>query len=115
MATKSSDLRKKYGVNKAPIPATRAFVKPLDHFQDQGIDGKAWILFNEDEGTRVSVNTYNGNAGKGFRVQTHGIPADEKEIAILTKGYTEVKVSDCPVAEGTKAKAKSKKAEAVTA
>lgn len=99
MATKSADMRKKYGVSKTPIPATRAFVKDMDHFQDKGIDGKSWILINDNEGTRTSVNTYDGNAGKGFKAKAIPMPADEKGVHQMLKGYTEVDVATCPVAQ----------------
>jgi len=96
--SQSSEQRKQFGVSKAPIVATRAFAKELPHFSEKGIDGKCWILMNDEEGTRVSVNTYNGNAGKGFKAQPHPIPDDEKVLARLIRGYEEVLVGDCPVA-----------------
>lgn len=101
MSTQSSQDRKRFGVSKAPIPTTRAFVKDIEHFKNQTppIHAQAWILMDEREGTRVSVNTYDGNAGKGFVAQPHPIPADEKSLHQLTKGYTEVDPSTCPVAE----------------
>jgi len=101
MATESSLQRKKFGVSKAPIQATRAFVKTPDHVfgnADKPSDVKCWMLFNDQTGTRISVNTYNGNAGKGFVAKEHPIPTDTKEQAILTKGYDEVPVAQCPVA-----------------
>ena len=97
MSTKQSDTRKKYGVSKAPIPATKAFVKDMEHFQTQGIDGKSWILLNVKDGTRVSVNTYSGNAGKGFKAKPMPIP-EADALTKLTKGYAEVPVDGCPVA-----------------
>ena len=96
---KISELRKKFGVSKTPIKATRAFMKELPHFHSKGIDGKAWILLNDSSGTRVSVNTYDGNAGKGFRRQDLPIPPDEVGMSRLTKGYHKVSVKSCPVAE----------------
>jgi len=97
MATEESLKRRKYGKGKEPIAATRAFVKELPHFKEKGIDGKAWLLVNDNDGTRVSVNTYNGEAGKNFIVQRYSLP-EGKELRKLLKGYEEVDVTACPVA-----------------
>ena len=113
MATKSSDLRRMFGVSKALIPASRAFVKVMDHFQETiPGGGKAWILINDADGTRVSVNTYGADdhAGKSFRAQVHPLPSDEKELEALLKGYAVAKVTDCPVAELITAKKAAPKA-----
>ena len=95
---KVSDLRKKYGQDRVPIKATRVFVKDMEHFQTGGCDGKAWILIDDKAQTRVTVNTYNGNAGKGFKPQPKPLP-DEAELARFLKAYKEVPIASCPVAE----------------
>lgn len=98
MATKESDLRKQFGVSKAPIPTTRAFSKKMAHFEEKGIDNDAWMLLNDKDGTRVSVNVFRGRAGAGFKAQPKPIPTAEKDLARLLKGYTQRPVGECPVA-----------------
>ena len=95
--TESSKLREKFGVSKTAIKADRAFKKPLQHFQDMGVDGLAWILLDTAGGTRVNANTYNGNAGKNSNPKTFDIPTEEKAFNTMIKGYTEVPVSECPI------------------
>jgi hypothetical protein len=112
VATESSNLRKLYGLSKSPIKASRAFVKDMEHFKS--VNGRSWILVNDQDGTRVSINTYNDQAGKNYVPQVHPLPADDKAFEKLVKGYTEVAVADCPVAEAIKATkpAKATKAKA---
>ncbi len=112
MATKDSDLRKKYGQSKAPLPATKVFKKDMEHFKEKGIDASAWIIFDETRGVRVSANTYSGNAGKNFKANELPIPSEEKDVTKLTKDYTEVAVADCPIAEPAKKASKPKKSKA---
>jgi hypothetical protein len=111
--TESSELRATFGTTKAPIQADKAFKKPLQHFQDMGVDGIAWILLDTDAGIRISANIYNGKAGKNFQPKTFDIPED---IGPLTKNYDEVDPAECPitVAGAAKVAAEAATTEAAT-
>lgn len=89
--------RETFGVSKAPIPATRAWTKPLEYFQTQKIDGISWVLVNDNDKTVVYVNTYNGKAGRKFKAKK--LPLDETKLAKKVKTFSKIGVSQCPVAE----------------
>ena len=83
--------RKKYGVLKMPLKATRVLSRPLPHFQDQGINAHALLVIDDDEGTFCSANVYDGNLGKGYDPTeiTHPLPTagDEKWKIWAKRGY----------------------------
>jgi hypothetical protein len=92
-------LRQKFGVREAAIPAVKAFQKGMN-FDHPEIATASWILVRPD-GRRTHANTYNGGLGKGtdYEANTFPLPAaDTKEYRKIFKGYTEVKVTDCPIA-----------------
>ena len=90
--------RKLFGVSGQPIEATRVLEMTLEHFKTQGIDGKALIVINDVAGKFTSVNTYDGNAGKGYdsSEMTHPLPeaTSDKWKIWKKKGYVEGKVAD---------------------
>ena len=113
MATKESELRKRYGVSKEPIEATKVYKKTMDHLTNKSIDASAWLIFNENTGQRYSVNVYNGGAGKNAKFSPLPTPTG-KDFDKLVKGYEEAPVEDCPVAKKVKVD-KSKATETATA
>lgn len=102
-----SERRKKFGVNGGTIPATRVLVMDLEHFQKQGIDGKALIAINDREGTFTSANVYDGNLGKNYDAagMTHPLPdaKSDKWKEWTKKGYVAGNVSDFDVLEAIEA------------
>jgi hypothetical protein len=91
--------RTKFGVTGKPVRAIRAFRKDMD-FDHKDTKTESWILITP-ENTLVRANLYNGQAGKNFdpKTLTHPAPADTKELNRKLKGYTEVSVNLCPIAE----------------
>lgn len=91
-------LRQQFGVSGVAIVAAKAYVKPME-FDHPGVKAESWILVTPDQ-KLIRVNTYDGNAGRNFdpSTVTHAAPSDAKELKRKLKGYTEVPVTDCPVA-----------------
>ena len=102
MGSKSEN-RKKFGVGGGRIPATRVLVMDLEHFQKQGIDGKALIAINDVEGTFTSANVYDGNLGKNYDASgmTHPLPEakSDKWKEWTKKGYVAGSIADFDVLE----------------
>ena len=83
--------RKKYGVLKAPLRATRILSMPMEYFQGQGIDGHSLLVINDVAGTFTSANVYDGNLGKSYDPTeiTHPLPSkgDERWKEWSKRGY----------------------------
>lgn len=91
--------RQRFGVRGTPIPAVKAFKKSMD-FDHAHVTTASWILIRPD-GRRTHVNTYNGNLGRNvdYEESTHAFPTEAKQAKSVMKGYDEVPVAECPVAE----------------
>lgn len=98
------NLREKLGVTKSPIQATRVLVRDLDpgHFQNVD-DAKAIIAINDNDGTYVAANVYDGRLGKKYDPQhyRHPLPPekDPKWKTWKRKKYVEGNVEDFDVLE----------------
>lgn len=90
------ELRDRYGVNMAPVPATKAYKKPLEHFVNKGIEAFSWILVNDSDNTIVYANTYRGKVGDKWRPKIMKMGTDTLQKKL--RGYVEVPVTECPVA-----------------
>lgn len=93
--------RDKFGKNGQPIPATKVYKKQVDNFSDQKTQVVSWMLINDNTGTITFVNTYDGRAGRKFDVAAATRPigeVNEQEQKKRLKNYSEVEISDCPVA-----------------
>ncbi len=96
--------KKKYGKTMAPIPCTRAFVKPMG-FDHKEVKTQSFILINDNpspkfpQGSRTHVNLYDGGTGAGFDADqaTHAL-GDEKTIKKKLRDYKPCQITDCPVA-----------------
>lgn len=94
---KKSD-RVKFGVTGKPVVAKQVFMKAMEH--DSQKSTKSWILVTPDNRV-LRVNTYDGNAGKNFDPNGEGVShemPDQKTWNKKLKGYTEVAISECPIA-----------------
>jgi len=75
------ELREKFGVKmEAPI-GTRIMVRRLEHFHLRGIDAYAILLFNDNEGTFMAFNVYDGKLGVHFdpSALVHPIPQENSK------------------------------------
>jgi hypothetical protein len=93
----------------APIECTKAYKRVMG-FDHAKVDTASYILVNEKatklpngdtcSGTRTHVNLYDGNAGPGFDPDKTTYPlGTEKILSQKLKGYTEIPISQCPVAK----------------
>ena len=101
MGTKAEN-RKRYGVSGKPTQATRVLAKPMEH-DFNGKKGISMFIINDQTGTFVGANSYDGELGKNFTAegQTHTLPAasDEKWKIWRKRGYVEASVQDYPCLE----------------
>ena len=83
--------RKKFGMAKQPLVATRILSMPMEYFQNQGMDAHSLLVINDVAGTFTSANVYDGNLGKNYDPTeiTHPLPskADERWKEWAKRGY----------------------------
>ena len=85
---KKAEFRKRFGKAGGALVGTRMLSKPMEHFQDQGINAHSVILINDDNGTFTQANVYDGNLGKNYSPEnyTHELKEDSSK---KWKGYSE--------------------------
>ena len=88
--------REKFGVVMAPVEATTAYKKPMEHFQAKGIDAWSWVLVDAASGTVVYVNTYGGKAGRKWKPKPLKLSGEKLQKKI--KQYEQCPIEECPVA-----------------
>ncbi len=93
----ADDLKNKYGKEMQPLKATRAWVKPIDHFQSRGIDAKSWVLVDDEANKVVYVNTYSDKPGKKWSPKFFDL--NEGKLEKKVKGYQKIDVADCPLVD----------------
>ena len=96
-AESDADPAGRFGVAGAPIPATRAYRRPIQ-FVHASVKAWAWVLLNEHDRTCVTVNTYNGNLGRRVDWRQRSRDFDPEGSHRTVHGYRQVAVASCPVA-----------------
>ena len=89
--------RQKFGLTGQPVTAVKAYVRKMN-FDHDNVNAQCWILISPD-GKRIHLSTYDGALGKNVDPATFTYDMlDEKAMKKKLKGYTEVDVSECPIA-----------------
>lgn len=88
MSEKSNN-RKKFGKRGKPLVGTKAWRKPLKHFDD----AYAWVVANGDD-EYFTFNTYKGNLGG--KSDPKSVSGEVKKSTL--KNYEESSIAECPVA-----------------
>jgi len=91
--------KEKFGVTKAPVPASRVLVKKMKHDVKKSV---SLLIINDKTGTITSANVYGGlYLGRKYDPSkyAHPLPAkdDGKWAEYAKRGYKEGKVEDFDV------------------
>lgn len=88
----------RYGVQGKPIPASEAWVAPINNFSKKDVRAEKWVLINYPAKSVTFANTFDGMLGANFKQDVATFPLDPKRVRGQIEGHVKVDVNDCPVA-----------------